>query len=106
MGALAFNCNSLVQGEQEGTGQAVPKQNTQHEDLRAKRGKPKGLMFVDVQVNDKPVRALVDSGATHNFVSERVVPKLRMDLVESTQRMKAVNSEARRATNVSLVVGT
>jgi hypothetical protein len=59
-------------------------------------------------VNQVPVKSMMDSNATHNFVSERVVPKLKLELVESLLRMKAVNSEARLvmgALDMSLTVG-
>lgn len=29
----------------------------------------KGLMYVEATVNGKPTRAMVDTGATHNFIS-------------------------------------
>lgn len=30
----------------------------------------KGLMYVDMNINGQQARALVDTGATHNFISE------------------------------------
>ncbi|RVW44943.1 hypothetical protein CK203_077926 [Vitis vinifera] len=40
------------------------------------------------------VKALVDSGATHNFVATREATKLGLKLEEDTSRIKAVNSKA------------
>ncbi|KAL0292386.1 UNVERIFIED_CONTAM: hypothetical protein Sangu_3254400 [Sesamum angustifolium] len=37
---------------------------------------PKGLVMVPGRINGKEIKALVDTGATHNFVSDRVVRKL------------------------------
>ncbi|KAL0423508.1 UNVERIFIED_CONTAM: hypothetical protein Sradi_0885600 [Sesamum radiatum] len=36
----------------------------------------KGLMYVRVQINGKAVMAMLDSGATHNFVADREIQKL------------------------------
>ncbi|KAK9100739.1 hypothetical protein Scep_024169 [Stephania cephalantha] len=67
-------------------------------------------MYVDAEVNKKRVLAMVDSGATHSFVADHMVGKLGPDLVENSDRMKAVNSEAKRiqgmATDVNLKVGS
>ncbi|XP_012838926.1 PREDICTED: uncharacterized protein LOC105959382 [Erythranthe guttata] len=40
----------------------------------------KGLMYATVLINGKEVKAMVDSGATHNFVAEREVKKLGLTL--------------------------
>ena len=41
--------------------------------MKAKHEEPvvrsKGLMFVDVKLNGKPVKLMVDTGATHNFIT-------------------------------------
>lgn len=34
------------------------------------KGVSKGLMYVDVNINGRATQAMVDTGATHNFVSE------------------------------------
>ncbi|KAL0433550.1 UNVERIFIED_CONTAM: hypothetical protein Slati_2689300 [Sesamum latifolium] len=54
----------------------------------------KGLMMVAGQINDKEMKALVDTGATDNFVSDRVVHKLGLDIKPCDSQVKAVNSEA------------
>lgn len=43
------------------------------------------------------MRAMVDTGATHNFLSDRIVARLglRVDKGTSKIKMKAVNSEAK-----------
>ncbi|KAL0387745.1 UNVERIFIED_CONTAM: hypothetical protein Sradi_2656300 [Sesamum radiatum] len=55
----------------------------------------KGLMYVRVQINGKAVMAMLDSGATHNFVADREIQKLRLTLTQHSSRIKAVNSEAK-----------
>ncbi|KAL0365512.1 UNVERIFIED_CONTAM: hypothetical protein Sangu_0648800, partial [Sesamum angustifolium] len=55
---------------------------------------PKGLVMVPGRINGKEIKALVDTGATHNFVSDRVVRKLGLDVRTWDSRVKAVNSKA------------
>ncbi|KAL0364744.1 UNVERIFIED_CONTAM: Retrovirus-related Pol polyprotein from transposon.6 [Sesamum angustifolium] len=52
----------------------------------------KGLMYVRVQINGKAVMAMLDSGATHNFVADREIQKLGLTLAQHASRIKAVNS--------------
>ena len=44
----------------------------------------KELMYVDIQVNGKPTRALVDTGATHNFVSGEEARRLGLRLAKDS----------------------
>uniref|UniRef100_A0A803N1U0 Uncharacterized protein n=1 Tax=Chenopodium quinoa TaxID=63459 RepID=A0A803N1U0_CHEQI len=53
-----------------------------------------GLMYVDVHVNGHDIKAMVDTGATHKFVSEGGAKKLDLPLSGCTSRMKAMNSDA------------
>ena len=55
---------------------------------------PKSLMHVHAFVNDVQVKALVDNGATHNFVATREATRLGLKLEEDTSRIKAINSKA------------
>ncbi|KAK4423142.1 hypothetical protein Salat_1896900 [Sesamum alatum] len=57
--------------------------------------KQKGLMYVRVQVNGKEVMAMVDSGATHNFVADYEIQMLGLSLTQYSSRLKAVNLEAK-----------
>ena len=53
--------------------------------------------------------AMVDSGATHNFVATREATRLGLELEEDISRIKAVNSKAQKiqgvAKNVPMQVG-
>ena len=52
------------------------------------------LMHVHVIVNGVQVKAIVESGATHNFVAISEAAKLGLKLEDDTSRIKAVNSKA------------
>ena len=68
------------------------------------------LMYVDIKLNGQMTRAMVDTGATHNFIADREAQRLGLTLEKSPSRMKAVNSEARRisglAKGVPIRIGT
>ncbi|KAL0386193.1 UNVERIFIED_CONTAM: hypothetical protein Sradi_3013600 [Sesamum radiatum] len=52
----------------------------------------KGLMFVDVKIHGKPIRAMVDTGATHNYLASAEVERLGLVLEKGVGRVKAINS--------------
>ncbi|KAK2998230.1 hypothetical protein RJ639_022604 [Escallonia herrerae] len=54
----------------------------------------KGLMYVDIKVNGKAIRAMVDTGATHNYISSTEVERLGLTLEKGCGRVKAINSAA------------
>lgn len=56
--------------------------------------KSSSLLYVQVEINGHEVMAMVDTGATNNFVADRSVESLGLALRASTSRVKAVNSEA------------
>ncbi|KAF3774330.1 hypothetical protein EJ110_NYTH51979 [Nymphaea thermarum] len=53
------------------------------------------LMCIEILVNGKPTIAMVDTGATQNFISEEEVGRLGLTRGKGESRIKAVNSEAR-----------
>ena len=69
----------------------------------------KTLMHVQVLLNGIRVNAMVDSGATHNFVATSEASRLDLKLVDDDSRIKAVNSKAQKiqgiAKDVLLQVG-
>ena len=69
----------------------------------------KTLMHVQVLFNGIRVKAMVDSGATHNFVATSEASRLDLKLVDDDSWIKAVNSKAQRiqgiAKDVLLQVG-
>ena len=54
----------------------------------------RGLLYAAVQLNGKTVKALLDTGATSNFLSNRMVDKLGLVVNQSPCKIKAVNSGA------------
>ena len=66
-------------------------------------------MHVQVLLNGIRVKAMVDSGATHNFVATSEASRLDLKLVDDDSRIKAVNSKAQKiqgiAKDVLLQVG-
>ena len=61
----------------------------------------KTLMHVQVLFNGIRVKAMVDSGATHNFVATSEASRLDLKLVDDDSRIKAVNSKAQRIQGIS-----
>ena len=54
----------------------------------------KGMMYVKLAMGGQKVVALVDSGATHNFVSLWEVARLGLKLNKDDSKLKAVNNQA------------
>lgn len=53
------------------------------------------LMYVEVWINGKNVRAMVDTGVTHNFITEDIANQLGLKVVRGGGCMKVINSKAR-----------
>ena len=69
----------------------------------------KSLMHIHAIVTGVQVKALVDSGVTHNFVATKEAARLGLKLEEDTSRIKVVNSKAQKiqgiAKNVPMQIG-
>lgn len=50
-------------------------------------------MYVETKINGGKVLALVDSGASHNFMTEREARRLDLAVKAYNSKIKAVNSE-------------
>ncbi|XP_068658021.1 uncharacterized protein [Aristolochia californica] len=61
----------------------------------------KDLMYIDVCLNGKNTRAMIDTGATHNFISGEEAKRLGLKLEKDVSKMKAVNSEAKPVIGVA-----
>ena len=69
----------------------------------------RGLMYVELLIGGQKIVALVDSGATHNFISTRETAKLGLKLAKDESKLKVVNSQAQEthglAKNVVIQLG-
>ena len=64
-------------------------------DLKLQEGlQHKGLMYVDMLVNGKKARAMVDTGATDSCMADTQAAKLKVKVTADHGKLKAVNSEA------------
>ncbi|KAK3022113.1 hypothetical protein RJ639_046303 [Escallonia herrerae] len=61
----------------------------------------KGLMYVDIKVNGKAIRAMVDTRATHNYISSIEVERLGLTLEKGCERVKAINSAAQPVAGIA-----
>ncbi|GAV79110.1 gag-asp_proteas domain-containing protein [Cephalotus follicularis] len=60
-----------------------------------------GLMYVKVVLNSVEIFAMIDTGASHNFVNERIVGKLGLKVAKHTSKIKAVDADARPVQGVA-----
>lgn len=60
----------------------------------------KGFMYVSAFINGQAVRALLDTRATHNFISENEAKRLGLKVTKEESTMKVVNSP------INPIVGT
>ena len=50
-------------------------------------------MFIKARVNGRQVTTLIDTGATNNFVAQRLIDYLGLNFAASNSKLKVVNSE-------------
>ncbi|KAL0411415.1 UNVERIFIED_CONTAM: hypothetical protein Slati_3731200 [Sesamum latifolium] len=77
-------------------GKTAPVLTGSHPEDEAQPQNPrkKGLMFVDVKIHGKPIRAMVDTEATHNYLASAEVERLGLMLEKRVGRVKTINSAA------------
>ena len=61
----------------------------------------KGLLYVELTISGKQVQALLDTGATDNFLSNTLAQRLHLQIQPEKGKLKAVNSEAISTTRVT-----
>ncbi|KAL0401930.1 UNVERIFIED_CONTAM: hypothetical protein Slati_4222900 [Sesamum latifolium] len=84
-------------------GKTAPALTGSHPEDEAKPRNPRknGLMFVDVKIHGKPIRAMIDTGATHNYLASAEVERLGLVLEKGVGRVKAINSAAQLIAGVA-----
>ncbi|KAK2987888.1 hypothetical protein RJ640_028933 [Escallonia rubra] len=55
----------------------------------------KGLLYVEAKLNGKPTQVMVDTGATHNFVTMEEAKRLGLKVVGDGGWLKSVNTNAK-----------
>ncbi|KAL0293827.1 UNVERIFIED_CONTAM: Retrovirus-related Pol polyprotein from transposon [Sesamum radiatum] len=84
-------------------GKTAPALTGSHQEDEAQPRNPRknGLMFVDMKIHGKPIRAMVDTGATHNYLASAEVERLGLVLEKGVRRVKAINSAAQPIAGVA-----
>ncbi|KAL0373581.1 UNVERIFIED_CONTAM: hypothetical protein Sradi_3273800 [Sesamum radiatum] len=88
LGAISQWCNTLshqVAAKKivpPRAGKTAPALTASHPDEETQPRNPRknGLMFVDVKIHRKPIRAMVDTGATHSYLASAEVERLGLVL--------------------------
>ncbi|KAL0345846.1 UNVERIFIED_CONTAM: hypothetical protein Sradi_4415900 [Sesamum radiatum] len=87
-------------------GKTAPALTGSHPEEEEKEAQPqnppkKGLMFVDVKIHGKPIRAMIDTESTHNYLASAEVERLGLVLEKGVGRVKAINSAAQPSAGVA-----
>ncbi|KAL0311788.1 UNVERIFIED_CONTAM: RNA-directed DNA polymerase [Sesamum radiatum] len=110
LGAIFQWCNTLshqVAAKEKimppRAGKTAPALTASHSDEETQPRNPRKnrLMFVDVKIHGKPIRAMVDTGATHNYLASAEVERLGLVLEKGVGRVKAINSAAQPIAGVA-----
>ncbi|KAL0416167.1 UNVERIFIED_CONTAM: hypothetical protein Slati_3448600 [Sesamum latifolium] len=109
LGAISQWCNTLShQVAAKKTvppwaGKTAPALTGSHpeEEAQPRNPRKKGLMFVDVKIHGKPIRTMIDIGATHNYLASAEVERLGLVLEKGVGRVKAINSAAQPIAGVA-----
>ncbi|KAL0434685.1 UNVERIFIED_CONTAM: Retrovirus-related Pol polyprotein from transposon gypsy [Sesamum radiatum] len=112
LGAISQWCNTLshqVAAKKilpPRAGNTAPALTASHpeEETQPRNPQKNGLMFLDVKIHGKPIRAMVDTGATHNYLASTEVERLRLVLEKGVGRVKAINSFAQPIAGVAKAV--
>jgi hypothetical protein len=92
VGTFSHRCNTI--SHRAAKRDDVPSKEPKMEESKARICRAKGLMYIDVKINGKPIRAMVDTGATHNYLASTEVERLGLVLEKGSGKVKAINSVA------------
>ncbi|KAL0415947.1 UNVERIFIED_CONTAM: Transposon Tf2-12 polyprotein [Sesamum latifolium] len=109
LGAISQYCNTL--SHQVAVKKTVPPHvgkialaltgSHPKDEAQPRNPRKNGLMFVDVKIRSKPIRAMVDTGATHNYLASAEVERLGLMLENGVGRVKAINLAAQSIAGVA-----
>lgn len=63
-----------------------------------------GLMYIDIIINGKPIRAMVDKGVIHNYLANSEVDRLGLVVEYGACRVKAINSATQSIADIARYV--
>ncbi|KAK2992373.1 hypothetical protein RJ640_018292 [Escallonia rubra] len=106
MNAFFDNIGHVQQGEQSDFQSGQPPTDEQpetqdYEEEDAVMAFPQWCNAVTTQVNGKAIRAMVDPGATHNYISSIEVERLGLTLEKRCGRVKVINSAAQPVAGIA-----
>ncbi|XP_070021886.1 uncharacterized protein [Nicotiana sylvestris] len=70
----------------------ITKEGKKKADERTPLKQEKTLIFIEMKVNGKPIRAMIDIGATHNYLASTQVELLGLVVEKGRGRVKVINS--------------
>ncbi|CAL8990740.1 unnamed protein product [Prunus brigantina] len=91
----AMNQEKEEEADREARMGAIHRFNAAQAKVAQPQVQAKGVMFVEAMVNDKTTRCLVDTGASHNFMSMQEAKRLGCRVSKEAGSMKTVNSTAK-----------
>ena len=88
--------NAIIAEHGENNGMEVPTRANPLQLLNAIRVEAthRGLMYVELLTGGQKIVALVDKGATHNFILTREIARLGLKLVKDDNKLKVMNNQA------------
>ncbi|XP_022844158.1 uncharacterized protein LOC111367484 [Olea europaea var. sylvestris] len=99
VGAFSHRCNTL--SHRVAKKDDVPLKEARMEEAKVRICRAKGLMYIDVKINGKSIRAMVDSGATHNYLACTEIERLGLVPEKGSGKVKAANSIAQQIAGVA-----
>ncbi|KAL2460983.1 Uncharacterized protein Adt_44403 [Abeliophyllum distichum] len=99
VGAFSHQCSTISHRVIE-KGE-VSLKNVEKEEPKPRVCKTKGLMYIDVKINGKPIKAMVDTSATHNHLASPEVECIGLVLEKGSGKVKAINSVAQPIAGVA-----
>jgi len=97
--SFSHRCNTLSHRATENGD--VPSKEVKMEESKTCICRAKGLMYIDVKINGKPITAMVDTGATHNYLSSTEVKRLGLVLEKGSGKVKEINFAAQPIVGVT-----
>ncbi|KAL2532722.1 Retrovirus-related Pol polyprotein from transposon 17.6 [Abeliophyllum distichum] len=99
VGVFSHRCSTILHQVIEKD--EVSQKKVEKEEPKSRVCKAKGFMYIDVKINRKPIKAMVDIGAIHNYLASLEVERLGLVLEKSSGNNKVINSVAQRTTGIN-----